>query len=100
MFQMRIVKLAQSWNTMKTLLGIIFQTMGALVNLVIILALIIFIFAVLGNQLLGVSYGKYEDIIANPELADYGGELPRYQTLLYVKYFLESISKPSMLLCL
>lgn len=67
---MRIIKLAQSWSTMKTLLGIIFQTMGALGNLTAILGLIIFIFAVLGNQLLGDSYARFEE----PEL---GGAIPR-----------------------
>lgn len=70
--QLRIIKLAQSWSTMKTLLSIIFQTMGALGNLTAILALIIFIFAVLGNQLLGESYKKFEE-------AEFGGELPRYE---------------------
>lgn len=62
---------------MRTLLGIIFGAFGALLNLSIILVIIMFIFAVLGNQLLGHSYLKYEDLVNNPQLADYGGELPR-----------------------
>lgn len=72
---MRIIKLAQSWGTMKTLLSIIFQTMGALGNLTAILMLIIFIFAVLGTQLLGAEYEKY---LVKEEL---GQELPRYYTV-------------------
>lgn len=76
-FQLRIVKLAQTWSTMRTLLSIIFGAFGALMNLVVILIIIMFIFAVLGNQLFGPFYERYKDLHNYPELADYGGELPR-----------------------
>lgn len=62
---------------MRTLLGIIFGALGALVNLSVILVIVIFIFAVLGNQLLGDDYAKYKNIVDYPALADYNGELPR-----------------------
>lgn len=73
---MRIVKLAQSWGTMKTLLAIIFQTLGALGNLTAILVLIIIIFAVLGNQLLGVHYEQFTNT-SRVDLEDTGYVLPR-----------------------
>lgn len=79
--QMRIVKLAQSWGTMRTLLAIIFQTMGALGNLTAILLLIMFIFAVLGNQLLGEPYEQFTNT-SRIDLADFGGELPRWVACL------------------
>ena len=69
---MRIVKLAQSWGTMRTLLSIIFQTLGALGNLTAILLLIMFIFAVLGNQLLGESYRQFANT-SRTDLADFNG---------------------------
>jgi len=74
---MRIIKLAQSWSAMRSLLGIIFSTLGALLNLSIILLIIMFIFAVLGNQLFGANYNKYQNLVDYPHLADLGGELPR-----------------------
>lgn len=83
MFQLRIVKLAQSWNTMRALLNIIFGAFSALIYLSGILVIIIFIFAVLGNQLLGSDYSNYENLANYPELEDYGGELPRYGPATY-----------------
>lgn len=73
---MRIAKLAQSWSTMRTLLTIIFQTMGAIGNLTVILVLIIFIFAVLGNQLMAEPYTQFANT-SRTDLADYGFEVPR-----------------------
>lgn len=61
---------------MKTLLAIIFQTMGALGNLTAILVLIMFIFAVLGNQLMGQAYAQYTNT-SRIDLEDYGYEMPR-----------------------
>ena len=55
-FQMRVLKLAQSWTTMKVLLSIIISTLGALGNLTFILLIVIYIFAVLGMQLFGKDY--------------------------------------------
>jgi len=53
---MRVLKLAQSWTTMKVLLSIIISTLGALGNLTFILLIVIYIFAVLGMQLFGKDY--------------------------------------------
>ena len=54
--QMRVFKLARSWATMRILLSIIGSTLGALGNLTLILVIIIYIFAVIGMQLLGDGY--------------------------------------------
>ena len=56
MFQLRVFKLAKSWPTLNLLIGIIGRTMGALGNLCIVLAIIIFIFAVMGMQVFGADY--------------------------------------------
>ncbi|GAB6018918.1 hypothetical protein CHUAL_000570 [Chamberlinius hualienensis] len=53
---LRIFKLAQSWTTMKVLLSIILSTLGALGNLVVVLLIIMYIFAVIGMQLFGSNY--------------------------------------------
>ena len=55
-YQMRVLKLAQSWTTMKVLLSIIISTLGALGNLTFLLIIVIYIFAVLGMQLFGKTY--------------------------------------------
>ena len=56
MFQLRVFKLAKSWPTLNLLIGIIGRTMGALGNLCFILAIIVFIFAVMGKELFGANY--------------------------------------------
>ena len=53
---MRVFKLAKSWPTLNLLIGIIGRTMGALGNLCVVLAIIVFIFAVMGMQLYGGNY--------------------------------------------
>lgn len=53
---MRVLKLAQSWTTMKVLLSIIISTLGALGNLTFLLIIVIYIFAVLGMQLFAKTY--------------------------------------------
>lgn len=53
---MRVLKLAQSWITMRVLLSIILSTIGALGNLTFILVIVIYIFAVIGMQLFGKDY--------------------------------------------
>nr|AAK55442.2 Nav1.4a [Sternopygus macrurus] len=53
---MRIFKLAKSWPTLNMLIKIIGNSMGALGNLTFVLAIVIFIFAVVGFQLFGKSY--------------------------------------------
>ena len=54
--QLRVFKLAKSWPTLNLLIGIIGRTMGALGNLCFILAIIVFIFAVMGKELFGINY--------------------------------------------
>ncbi|XP_030053995.1 sodium channel protein type 5 subunit alpha isoform X2 [Microcaecilia unicolor] len=53
---LRVFKLAKSWPTLNTLIKIIGNSVGALGNLTLILAIIVFIFAVVGMQLFGKSY--------------------------------------------
>lgn len=53
---MRVLKLAQSWTTMKVLLSIIISTIGALGNLTLVLVIVIYIFAVIGMQLFSKDY--------------------------------------------
>lgn len=54
--QLRVFKLAKSWPTLNTLIKIIGNSVGALGNLTLVLAIIVFIFAVVGMQLFGKSY--------------------------------------------
>jgi len=61
-----VFKLAKSWPTLNLLIGIIGRTMGALGNLCFVLAIIIFIFAVMGKELFRSGYEKYY------------GDLPRW----------------------
>ncbi|XP_037037155.1 sodium channel protein 60E isoform X3 [Bradysia coprophila] len=53
---LRVIKLARSWTTMKVLLKILEQTIGALGNLTLILVIVIYIFAVIGMQLFSKDY--------------------------------------------
>lgn len=76
------MKIAQAWGTMRALLNIVFDAFSALFYLSLILIIIIYIFAVLGNQLFGAAYLNYKDLENYPELADYGGELPRSVKLM------------------
>lgn len=54
--QLRVFKLAKSWPTLNTLIKIIGNSVGALGNLTLVLAIIVFIFAVVGMQLFGKYY--------------------------------------------
>jgi len=54
--QLRVFKLAKSWPTLNTLIKIIGNSVGALGNLTLVLAIIVFIFAVVGMQLFGKNY--------------------------------------------
>uniref|UniRef100_A0A8D0HRC8 Sodium channel protein n=1 Tax=Sphenodon punctatus TaxID=8508 RepID=A0A8D0HRC8_SPHPU len=53
---LRVFKLAKSWPTLNTLIKIIGNSVGALGNLTLVLAIIVFIFAIVGMQLFGKSY--------------------------------------------
>lgn len=61
-FQLRVFKLARSWPTLNTLIKIIGNSMGALGNLTLVLAIIVFIFAVVGMQLFGKNYQVSSDL--------------------------------------
>ncbi|NXQ92238.1 SCN4A protein, partial [Nyctibius grandis] len=53
---LRIFKLAKSWPALNTLMKIILNSVGALGNLTLVLIITVFIFAVVGKQVLGVYY--------------------------------------------
>ncbi|XP_071594799.1 sodium channel protein type 5 subunit alpha-like [Heliangelus exortis] len=53
---LRVFKLAKSWPTLNTLIKIIGNSLGALSNLTLVLAIIVFIFAIVGVQLFGRKY--------------------------------------------
>ncbi|XP_034935360.1 sodium channel protein 60E-like isoform X2 [Chelonus insularis] len=53
---LRVLKLAQSWTTMKVLLSIIISSIEALGNLTLVLVIVIYIFAVIGMQLFSKDY--------------------------------------------
>ncbi|XP_072298967.1 sodium channel protein type 4 subunit alpha B [Eucyclogobius newberryi] len=55
---MRVFKLAKSWPTLNMLIKIIGNSVGALGNLTLVLAIIVFIFAVVGMQLFGRNYDE------------------------------------------
>ncbi|XP_061330268.1 sodium channel protein type 5 subunit alpha-like isoform X2 [Pezoporus flaviventris] len=56
---LRIFKLAKFWPALNTLMKIILNSVGALGNLTLVLIVTIFIFAVVGKQVLGPYYEKY-----------------------------------------
>ncbi|XP_040821410.1 sodium channel protein type 10 subunit alpha isoform X2 [Ochotona curzoniae] len=70
---LRVFKLAKSWPTLNTLIKIIGNSVGALGNLTVILVIIVFIFALVGKQLLGESYIKNWR-----NISDSGEKLPRW----------------------
>uniref|UniRef100_A0A8C5IIH4 Sodium channel protein n=1 Tax=Junco hyemalis TaxID=40217 RepID=A0A8C5IIH4_JUNHY len=55
---LRIFKLAKSWPALNTLMKIILHSFGALSNLTLVLAITIFIFAIVGIQILSNDYTK------------------------------------------
>uniref|UniRef100_A0A3P9IZ03 Sodium channel protein n=1 Tax=Oryzias latipes TaxID=8090 RepID=A0A3P9IZ03_ORYLA len=69
---LRVFKLAKSWPTLNMLIKIIGNSVGALGNLTLVLAIIVFIFAVVGMQLFGKSY---KDCVCKIALSC---ELPRW----------------------
>uniref|UniRef100_A0A4W4GPC2 Sodium channel protein n=1 Tax=Electrophorus electricus TaxID=8005 RepID=A0A4W4GPC2_ELEEL len=65
---LRVFKLAKSWPTLNMLIKIIGNSLGALSNLTLVLAIIVFIFAVVGMQLFGKSYKEcMHPILGNPQ---------------------------------
>ncbi|KAH9506937.1 hypothetical protein DERF_011641 [Dermatophagoides farinae] len=66
---LRVFKLAKSWPTLNLLISIMGKTVGDLGNLIFVLGIIIFIFAVMGMQLFGKNYTE----------ENFGGkEIPRW----------------------
>lgn len=67
--QLRIFKLAKSWPALNTLMKIILNSFGALSNLTLVLAITVFIFAIVGMQILGTDYDtKYYKINTSKNL--------------------------------
>ena len=82
----RVFKLAKSWTTLNTLMKIIGNTLGSLVNLTIVLALVLFIFAVVSMQLFNESY---ERVIQNAEKQPFSHlHLPRWHMYDFFHSFL------------
>lgn len=79
--QLRVFKLAKSWPTLNLLIGIIGRTLGALGNLTFVLAIIVFIFAVMGMQLFGQNYEIRKDRFPD-------GELPRWNFCDFLHAFM------------
>nr|XP_051691510.1 sodium channel protein type 11 subunit alpha isoform X1 [Oryctolagus cuniculus]XP_051691511.1 sodium channel protein type 11 subunit alpha isoform X1 [Oryctolagus cuniculus]XP_051691512.1 sodium channel protein type 11 subunit alpha isoform X1 [Oryctolagus cuniculus]XP_051691513.1 sodium channel protein type 11 subunit alpha isoform X1 [Oryctolagus cuniculus]XP_051691514.1 sodium channel protein type 11 subunit alpha isoform X1 [Oryctolagus cuniculus]XP_051691515.1 sodium channel protein ty len=53
---LRVFKLAKSWPTLNTLIKIIGHSVGAFGNLTVVLAIVVFIFSVVGMQLFGSKF--------------------------------------------
>ncbi|NXV85515.1 SCN4A protein, partial [Calonectris borealis] len=64
---LRIFKLAKSWPALNTLMKIILNSVGALGNLTLVLIITVFIFAVVGKQVLGSYYKNYYNRINTDE---------------------------------
>ncbi|XP_060020042.1 sodium channel protein type 5 subunit alpha isoform X8 [Lagenorhynchus albirostris] len=79
---LRVFKLAKSWPTLNTLIKIIGNSVGALGNLTLVLAIIVFIFAVVGMQLFGKNYSELRHRISDP------GVLPRWHMMDFFHAFL------------
>lgn len=56
--QLRVFKLAKSWPTLNTLIKIIGHSVGALGNLTVVLAIVVFIFSVVGMQMFGSKFNS------------------------------------------
>jgi Na+/glutamate symporter len=56
--QLRVFKLAKSWATLNLLIEVVSRTLGALGNLCLVLAIVVFIFAIVGMQLFGSNYSE------------------------------------------
>ncbi|XP_065601047.1 sodium channel protein type 5 subunit alpha-like [Cyrtonyx montezumae] len=66
---LRIFKLAKMWPALNTLMKIILNSVGALGNLTLVLIITVFIFAVVGKQVLGKYYGtNYSRISTTSDL--------------------------------
>ncbi|XP_037004239.2 sodium channel protein type 11 subunit alpha [Artibeus jamaicensis] len=68
---LRVFKLAKSWPTLNTLIKIIGHSVGALGNLTVVLAIVVFIFSVVGMQLFGSKFGSKRNNVksCDPEIS-------------------------------
>ena len=66
--QLRVFKLAKSWPTLNLLINIIGRTLGALGNLCFVLAIIVFIFAVMGMQVRCTALAGTWNFVSNSAL--------------------------------
>ncbi|XP_076373626.1 sodium channel protein para-like isoform X3 [Tachypleus tridentatus] len=78
---LRVFKLAKSWPTLNLLISIMGKTVGALGNLTFVLAIIIFIFAVMGMQLFGKDYDKNKHLFSD-------GAVPRWNFTDFMHSFM------------
>ncbi|XP_076097687.1 sodium channel protein para-like isoform X8 [Mytilus galloprovincialis] len=84
---LRVFKLAKSWPTLNMLISVVARTMGALGNLVFVLGIVIFIFAVMGQQLFGQSYERYGN--PNETIASLrDSERPRWHFMDFLHSFM------------
>ncbi|XP_062604338.1 sodium channel protein type 4 subunit alpha B-like isoform X1 [Saccostrea cucullata] len=74
---LRVFKLARSWQTLNMLIRIVAGTMGALGNLIFVLAIVVFIFAVMGQQLFRDGY-----------LSEYADNMPRWNFTDFLHSFM------------
>lgn len=76
---LRVFKLAKSWPTLNLLISIMGKAVGDLGNLTFVLAIIVFIFAVMGMQLFGNKYVDHNFP---------SGELPRWNFTDFMHSFM------------
>nr|KAG5703738.1 hypothetical protein BaRGS_023027 [Batillaria attramentaria] len=57
---MRVFRIAKSWETMRILLEITINTIGALVNLTVVLCIIVYVFAIIGLDLFRDKYRGHD----------------------------------------
>ncbi|XP_076464769.1 sodium channel protein para-like [Babylonia areolata] len=82
---LRVFKLAKSWPTLNMLISIVARTVSAIGNLVIVLGIVVFIFAVMGQQLFGDEYKDFANETLFPEK---GGEMPRWNFCDFMHSFM------------
>uniref|UniRef100_A0A4W3K8J7 Sodium channel protein n=1 Tax=Callorhinchus milii TaxID=7868 RepID=A0A4W3K8J7_CALMI len=72
---LRVFKLAKNWRTLNILITIIFKSMREMGNLTVIVIIVIYIFTVIGMQLVGHDYAHAVNGISEPFS---GNEIPRW----------------------
>ncbi|XP_039614029.1 sodium channel protein type 1 subunit alpha-like [Polypterus senegalus] len=77
---LRVFKLAKSWKTLNVLITVIFASLKEMGNLTVIVVIVIYIFAVIGMQLVGKDYLNKAAFPDN--------QVPRWNFLSFYKSFL------------